>query len=166
MDLRPHIEKFRSRFAELETDVAALEAALVSAATRQVGRAAARRACEAKVLSGLKQLQSYVQSIANSNPSRDEAAAIAKGAGMSVKNAAGPSKATFVVKQGRAPRSARAYARAAKTRASYDWQYSIDGERWLSIATTVRANAEFEDLVLGTRYWFRCRCVTKEGVSG
>jgi hypothetical protein len=84
---------------------------------------------------------------------------------MSVKDVAGPSKATFVVTRGRVPSSAHAYARAAKSRASYDWLYSTDGERWLSLPTTVRADAELEELAPGTVYLFRVRWTTKEGVS-
>jgi hypothetical protein len=150
--------------AEFETDVAALEAATVAAATREVGLPAARRAREIKVMDGFKLLQGYVQSIAVSKPPA-EAAAIIERAGMSVKNVAGPSKATFVVKPGRTADSAHAYARAAKTRASYEWQYAIAEEPWLSIAPTVRADAEFHELAAGTTYWFRVRTVTKAGVS-
>ena len=94
-----------------------------------------------------------------------EAAVLIELAGMSVKNAVGPSKATFVVKRGPTAGSAHAYVRAAPTRASYDWQSSIDGERWVSIPSTVRADAEFHGLEAATLYWFRHRRVTKEGIS-
>ncbi len=150
---------------DLKADIAALEAALVSATTREIGLAAARRACEAKVMAEIRQVQSYVQWLAGSTSSPDEAAGIAVRAGLRVKNTAGPSKATFAVKPGRTPGSARAYARAAKTRASYEWQYSSDGVHWLSVPTTVRADAHIEGLVAGAQYWFRCRSVTKDGVS-
>ena len=150
--------------AELTADVAALEAALIASASRASGCAAARKACQARVAMGLKVLQAHVQSMANACPST-EAAVLIELAGMSVKNALGPSKATFVVKPGRTADSAHAYARAAPTRASYDWQWSTDGERWVSIPSTVRADAELRGLEAATLYWFRYRSVTKAGIS-
>jgi hypothetical protein len=149
----------------LEDDIAALESAMVAATTRAAGLAAVRQAREAKVLGGLRQLQDHVQSLANFSPSVEQAAELIARSGMSVKESAGPSKPTFEVKPGRTSGSAHAYARAPKTRTSYDWQYSVDGERWLSIPSTVRADAEFEGLVAGTRYSFRCRTTTRAGVS-
>jgi hypothetical protein len=150
--------------AGLEEGLVALESALVASTTRAAGLAVARKACEAQAMQGLQQLQRYVQNMADQAPAA-EAAAIIERAGMSVKDVAGPSKATFVVKAGRVTGSAHAYARAAKTRASFDWQLSSDGERWVSIASTVRADATFDELTAGTLYWFRYRTVTKEGTS-
>jgi hypothetical protein len=57
------------------------------------------------------------------------------------------------------------FARAAKGRASYDWQCSKGEERWLFGPRTVRADVKLYGLVRGAVYVFRYRTVTKEGVS-
>lgn len=147
-----------------EADVAALEAALIASASRASGSANARKACQAKVALGLQILQAYVQSMANASTA-DDAALLIELAGMSVKNALGPSKQAFVVKRGPTADSAHAYARARRTRASYEWQMSTDGERWVSVPSTVRADAAFHGLEALTLYWFRYRTVTREGTS-
>jgi hypothetical protein len=149
--------------AGFEADVAALDAAELDAAMGGTGQVAARDAQRVTVRSGLIALRSYVQSVANANPA--DAAAIVVRSGMSVKNVAGPKKAPFVVKQGPVTGSAHAYARAARTRASYEWQCSLGGVGWVDIAPTVKADAEFRGLAAGRRYFFRYRCVSKAGVS-
>jgi hypothetical protein len=84
---------------------------------------------------------------------------------MHVKNAKGPSKLAFEVKQGPVSGSLRVLARAAKTRVSYDWQYSNDGESWTEFQRTVRADVELRGLVPGSRYFVRYRTVSRDGVS-
>jgi hypothetical protein len=148
----------------LDADLAALEAVLVAGHDRGKGRKAERRAAEAKVQGGLDQLVAFVQSIANGLPP-PEAAVVIERSGMNVKDARGPSKGAMVVKRGRTPDAAHVYAKAAKTRASYEWQRSDDGERWVSFAITHQADAATDGLVAGTLYWFRLRTSTKDGVS-
>jgi hypothetical protein len=147
-----------------KADVATLASAVVAAATRQAGLAAAWRARAAAVSQGLSVLHSYVQGLASAKPP-EEAAEVIVRAGFSVKNARGPSKRAFAVKPGRTPGSVRAYAKAAASRASYDWQTSKDGTTWVSIASTTRADATFEGLLAGRPAWFRCRSLTKDGAS-
>jgi len=69
------------------------------------------------------------------------------------------------VKAGRLTGSAHAYARTAKTRASFDWQFSSDEGRWVSIASMARAGAMSEGLTAGTLYWLPYRAVTKDAAS-
>jgi hypothetical protein len=84
---------------------------------------------------------------------------------MSVKNARGPSKPTFEAKQLPVSGAVHLFARAAKGRASYDWQCSKGEERWLFGPRTVRADVKLDGLARGAVYLFRYRTVTKEGVS-
>ena len=84
---------------------------------------------------------------------------------MSVKNTRGPSKPTFEAKQLPVSGAVHLFARAAKGRASYDWQYSKGEEPWLFGPRTVRADVKLHGLARGAVYFFRYRTVTKEGVS-
>jgi len=151
-----------SQLAALDASVAALEAALVAVETRRVGAAAARKARQRDVLSALQRLQAYVQSLADTRPG-DEAAMVARRAGMAVKDAKGPQRGGLTVKPGRSPGSAHAYAPAAKTRAAYEWQYAPEGGAWISLPFTVRADVEIAGLAPGTLYSVRARSVTTDG---
>ena len=82
-----------------------------------------------------------------------------------MKDAKGPSKSALRVKQGPTSGSAHAYARAATTRASYEWQYAPEGGAWVSLPRTVRADARLDGLVPGTTYSLRVRNLTKDGTS-
>ena len=94
----------------------------------------------------------------------DAAAAIER-AGMSVKNAKGPSKLPLEVTKGPVPGSLRVRARAAKTRVSYDWQYSLEGVSWIEFQCTVGAHAKLTGLVPGIPVFARHRTVSRIGVS-
>jgi hypothetical protein len=155
----PRIASPTPSLAVFEADVTALEAAEARALLRGTGRVATRNACWAKVRWELKSLRSYVQSVADSSP--DDAAAVILRCGMSVKNVAGPAKEPWVVKPGPVPGSVHLYARAAKGRASYEWQYSLDGKLWTSLPPTTRADAKLQGLVVGRRHFFRYRYTSK-----
>jgi hypothetical protein len=153
----------RPPIAALLADVAALQEATVAALSRAAGTRAARQALAAQVHGELMTLRCYVQEVADAHPG--EQAAIIARAGMSVKDARGPSKPTFEAKQLPVSGKVHLFARAEKRRASYDWQYSKGEDAWLSGPRTVRADVTLEGLVRGAVYFFRYRTVTKEGVS-
>jgi hypothetical protein len=146
-----------------EADIAALEEAEVRVLTRAMGMVPVRDEKLLAVHSDLGTLKSYVQRVADDHP--DSAAAIIESAGMSVKQSSGHGKPDFEVKPGPVSGSVRLVARAAQGRASYDWEYGTDGSAWTRADSTVRADAELYGLARGTRYFFRCRLVTKAGVG-
>jgi hypothetical protein len=149
--------------ADLLADVAALDQDTVACLTRAVGTRAKRLEQRARVHQGLMTLRDYVQEVADGSPG-EQASVIAR-AGMSVKNARGPSKAGFEAKPGPVPGSVTLIARAEKTRASYEWQCSLDQRTWLSAPPTVRADTIVRGLIPGTRVFFEYRTVTKAGLS-
>lgn len=150
--------------ATLESQVAALEAALVAVLTRRFGAAAERKARQNDVHGSLKALQAYVQSLADAC-GKDEAAMVVARAGMDLKDAKGPTRAALAVKPGRVLGSVHAYVKAAKTRAAYEWQIRHDGGEWTGVPFTVRADAELLGLSPGTVVSVRARAVTADGPS-
>jgi hypothetical protein len=84
---------------------------------------------------------------------------------MDVKDARGPSKPLLRIVPGPLASAAHVYARAERTRASYEFQYAREGDAWVSIAPTVRADAPLEGLVPGLSYSVRVRTATKAGLS-
>ena len=150
--------------AVLLADIAALGAATVDSLSKEAGKRSARQARAQQVHNGLMTLARYVQQVADEHPGQ-QAAIIAR-AGMSVKNARGPSKPPFEAKKLPVSGAVHLFARAARGRASYDWQYGTDQDNWLLAAPTVRADAKLYGLAHGALYFFRYRTVTKEGISG
>ncbi len=59
--------------------------------------------------------------------------------------------------------TAKLIAKAVATRASYEWQYSIDQKTWTSAPSTLQARTDILALTAGTAYCFRVRGVTKAG---
>jgi hypothetical protein len=147
----------------VEAHLDALEEAAVAALTKGRGLVQARGAALAVVRSDMNALATFVQHLAAFDP--DGGIAIVANAGMNVKNATGPLKGGFTVKQGRVSGGARMIAKAERTRASYEWQYSLDGKTWVSVETTVKAHQDVTELVPGRVSFFRYRSVTKAGVG-
>ena len=148
--------------AVFEAHIADLAAAQAYTLTRMRGSADVRNAQKAVVHGDLRQVQNFVQGLADLT--HDGAMIIAR-SGMSVKMSSGHGKPDFEVKLGKVSGWVHLYARAAKTRASYDWAYSLDGVTWIVRPSTVRADTVIPNLAPRTRYFFRYRCVTKDGVG-
>ena len=82
---------------------------------------------------------------------------------MSVKASSGHGKGLFEVKAGAVSGSVHLYARAVRTRASYDWEYGSDELTWTRLDSTVRADIVLTGLTPAVRYFFRWRRVTRAG---
>ena len=147
--------------ATFQADLDALETAHVQTLT--VGTASERDAKLAAVERHLFALRAYVQTVADVSPG--QAAVVIVSAGMSVKRSSGHAKGDFVAKHARTSGAVLLVARAATTRASYDWQLSTDGTLWVDLERTVRADAALTGLAAGRRYYFRYRTLTRDGVG-
>lgn len=84
---------------------------------------------------------------------------------MDVKRSSGHGKPDFLLTQGPVTGSVALAVKAARTRASYDWEYSLDEISWIRADSTVLADTELYGLEAGTGYFFRHRVVTKAGVG-
>jgi hypothetical protein len=129
-----------------------------------MGTVSARNATLLVVHSDLGTSKSYVQRIADGHAAAS-APAIIEGAGMSVKKSSGHGKPDFEAKPGPVSGTVQLFARAERTRASYDWEYGTDETSWTRVDSTVRADAELYGLARGTRCFFRYRPVTRAGVG-
>lgn len=144
--------------------VANLQDAETAARTRVVGAAAARDEKRTMLRSLLQQLRSYVQVTADADP--ENAVAIIESAGMAVKKEPNRAPRVFSAKPGAAPGEVQVVAPTAGNRASYDWQYSIDGGvDWLTLPSTLRASIKLEGLTPGMSVMVRYRSVTSKGRS-
>jgi hypothetical protein len=151
---RPPLPVFR-------VHIAALEEADTVAASRLRGAAAARNGKLQVVATDPETLRSFLQSLADTHPA--EGPALIERAGMSVKASSGHGKGLFELKPGAVPGAVHRYARAVRTRASYDGSYAIDEITWTRLESTVRADVVLPELTPGLRYFFRWRRVTRAG---
>jgi hypothetical protein len=163
MEGNPYFPSPPVAISTLLAHIAEAEAAHAATETGAYGTASTRNAKLVVVENDLKQLQTYIQTIANQHA--EDAEAVVASSGMSVKDSAGPSKAAFAAQQGKTSGTARLTVRHPGTTASFDWQTSTDGEHWVDGPRTVRADVDIKELTPGTRYWFRYRTLTKDGTS-
>jgi hypothetical protein len=146
----------------LSAAVSDLQSAETLALTKAKGAVAARNDKRAVVVSLLQQLRGYVQAVADATP--ENGATIIQSAGIAVRKV--PLRATrvFTAKPGPVSGSAKLTATIAARRASYEWQYSIDGGKtWVSAPSSLQAKTTVTGLPVGTSVLFRYKAVTKTG---
>lgn len=104
----------------------------------------------------------YVQRKANEDPEIGDV--IIYSAGMEVKRSRGGSPRRLSAFNTETEGRVRVRT-ASEGRASYEWQYSTDLENWTDAGSTLQAATVIEGLTPGTRYYFRVRVLTKDGLS-
>jgi hypothetical protein len=148
--------------AALSAAVSDLQAAETVALTKAKGTAAARNDKRAVVVSLLQQLRGYVQAIADATP--ENGATIIQSAGMPVRKIPQRAARVFAVKPGEVSGAVKVTATIAARRASYEWQYSVDGGKtWVGAPATLQAKTTITGLPAGTTAMFRYKTVTKTG---
>ncbi len=105
----------------------------------------------------------YVQSIADQNG--ENAPAIIKSAGLSVKKTASRKPRVFEAIAGATSGTLKIVVPSAGHRASYDWQSSPDGKTWTDLESTLQAKTTLTGQTPGTVLQFRYRTVLKTGAG-
>ena len=73
-------------------------------------------------------------------------------------------KQAFVARYGATSGAVEVISKAASVRASYEWQYSVDGGKtWVSTPNTLQAKTTITGLPVATIVEFRVRATTKSG---
>jgi hypothetical protein len=147
--------------ATFEADIAALNTAETAVLSRVKGAVETRNAKLAIVKADLGVMRTYVQSIADANPSNAEA--MIESAGMKLKTVTLRDKAALAVKPGDVSGAVLLEAKSAGDRAAYDWQYSTDQKTWTALPQTLQAKTSSSGLTAGTLYYFRVQALTRTG---
>jgi hypothetical protein len=84
---------------------------------------------------------------------------------MSEKRVGSRTKGELTVRQGAVSGSADLFAKSAGDRASYHWQYGLDGETCTTLPQTTQAETTVSGLTPGTRYLFRVRALSVGGLG-
>jgi hypothetical protein len=143
--------------------LAALTAAETATKGRSPGAKDARNAKHLAVKSLVEQLRAHVQGIADANP--DHAEEIIRSAGMGVRKSGSKPKPPLAASAGSVSGTARLAAFVGKSRASHEWQWSLDQKAWNSAASTLQGKTTIAGLTPGAVVYFRHRMVTKAGES-
>ena len=150
--------------ASITASVDALHDAQVVTTTRIVGSVASRNTARVALMQAVRALQTYVQNRADADP--EHARSIVSSAGFAIKRSTAYARAGFAVKRGPISASVVLSQRAAKTRAAYEWQWSLDKLTWQSLPTTLTARTTVYDLPIQKKVYFRTRVITSKGGAG
>jgi hypothetical protein len=150
--------------ARVRSATKALDDAETKALTLARGLKEKRNRARAALVSLLKQLKAYVETVANDNP--DNAVSVIESSGMHVVTPTHPVKAPFAVRHGKVSGQVRLDLKADHKGSSYNWQMSTDGgETWIDLPKTAQAHTLVSGLVPGKTYWFRARILTRRGLG-
>jgi hypothetical protein len=148
--------------ATFQADIEALNTAETAVVARTKGAADTRNAKLAVVKADLESLKNYVQNVVDaSNPANAES--IIGSAGMAIRKVTLHDKAALAVKQGTVSGTVTLSAKAAATKAAYNWQYSTDQKTWTSLPQTLKAKTGVSGLTSATTYYFRSQALTPKG---
>jgi hypothetical protein len=148
--------------AAVTAAIADLQTAETGAIGRAKGAVATRNEKRVVLASLLVQLKAYVQSTADADA--DNSASIIQSSGIAVRKSTVRTPRVFAATQGALSGEVKLVTKAASSRASYDWQYSVDGGKtWVDAPSTLQAKTTVSGLAAGTTVQFRYRATTKAG---
>jgi hypothetical protein len=141
-----------------------LQTAETLALTKAKGTAQARDDKRAIVVSLVQQLRGHVQAVADATP--ENGATIIQSAGLPVRKIPLRAARVFAAKPGVNSGSVKLTATVSARRASYEWQYSIDGGKtWVGTPSSLQAKTTIVGLATGITAMFRFKTVIKTGES-
>jgi hypothetical protein len=138
-----------------------LQAAQTAALSRLKGAVAAREEKRTVLIGVLEQLRTYIQAIADADPTN--AASIIESAGLNPRKVPARHARVFATKPGLLSGVVKVVAQAAGRRAAYEWQYSTDGKTWIALPSTLQAKTTITGLLPGSTMQVKYRALTKTG---
>jgi cell pole-organizing protein PopZ len=148
--------------AEVTAAITALQTAESAAIARTKGAVTARNDKQAALVSLLQEMKAYIQKTADADA--ENSAAVIQSAGVSVKKTPVRKPRVFNAEQGATSGTAKLVTASAGNRASYEWQYSVDGGKtWVAALATLQAKTSVTGLTPGSTVQFRYLAVTKTG---
>jgi hypothetical protein len=164
MASNPHFPTPNPALSAVTASVNALESAHAATKTRALGSVPVRDVARQQTLDQVRLLLGYIQQVADASP--DQAAEIITSAGVRSRTAVTAAKPPFTVKPGSVSGSARLAVKAAAHHAAYDWEFSVDGGKtWTAATTTLQARTVVSGLPVATTVMFRARGVVAGGAA-
>lgn len=147
-------------------DIASLEEAETTAATRAIGAAALRDAKKQRVKEDLNLLRSYVQSVVATTTSPLDAAAMVKSAFMSLRKPTTRNVPEVSAKNADVSGTVILAAKSLGPSVLYSWEHSLDQSSWIPLPDTMKARTEVSGLTPHSRHYFRFSPFTRAGRQG
>ena len=139
-----------------------LQTAETAALARTKGAVATRNEKRIALASLLQLLRAYIQSAADA--AAENAPSIIQSAGIAVRKTPVRVPRVFEAKPGALSGTVKLVAAAAARRASYDWEYSVDGGKtWVPVPGTLQAKTTVTGLAPSSTVQFRYCAVTLTG---
>ena len=162
MTANPHFPAPGPALTVVTAAIDELQLAETAGLTRAKGTIAVRNEKRAALVTLLRQLKGYVQTVVDSNV--ETGTSIIQSAAMGVKKTVVRKPRTFAAEPGLVSGSAKLVAPSAGVRAFYEWQYSLDGGKtWMVAPATMQAKTTVPGLTPGASVQFRYRPATKSG---
>ena len=150
--------------AAVEAAIADLQVAETAALGRQKGAVATRNEKRVVLIGLLRQLKAYAQAQADLSP--ENGGSIIQSGGFAVRKPIARRPRAFLAKPGPVSGTVKVTAVTAGHRASYEWEYSVDGGKtWIPVPPTLQAKTTVSGLQPGSTVQFRYRAVTKAGAA-
>jgi len=148
--------------ADVSAAIAALQSAETATLSGLKGTVVVRNDKKASLLTLMGELRNYVQKTADADPLNG--AAIIQSSGFSLKQTPTRKPRVFAAKPGAVSGSVEVTAATAAKRASYEWQYSVDGGKtWIEAPPSMRSKTTIVGLPIAVSVQLRSRPVTKAG---
>jgi hypothetical protein len=144
-------------------DIGAFEVCETQAGTKAKGTSKARNAAKRKAVLDARHLCSFVQGVADSQPSAADAEAVITAGGMTVKARASRNKPPLEARNASVAGTVLLIAKAVADEATYFWQFSTDQRTWSSTPETMKASTVISGLTSGQTYYFRFRAIARAG---
>ena len=158
--------------AAVQKQIGVVDDAETEAKKRIPGAAAARNTQRALLVTMLESGLALVQAIADASPDYDTAVKVLQTAGFPIAIVPSRTKEVLTAKQGPQPGSvelsANATALHASTskRACFNWQYTVDGKTFISMASTPISKTSLANLTPLTTVGFRVSVTDASGIPG
>ena len=162
MTSNPHFPTPTPALTAVAAALAALQQAEVAAQARTKGAVLVRNDRKGTLVTLLQQLRAYVQAIADADA--ENGAAIIGSSGFPLRKMPVHKPRILAVKPGTMSGSVEVIAPPVARRASYEWQYSLDGGKtWVEASPSLQAKQTITGLPVGSSVQLRYRGVLKTG---
>lgn len=137
----------------------------MEAAPKGTYTAAQIRAKRLVVRQYLRQLREYAQTLVDAQTTYPDGVALIESLQMRVRVYTKPNKAELAARNTGVPGHVGLVAKAPKRRATYYWQYSVNGTTWIDLPDTMKARTAVIGLTVMQTHYFRFRTLTALGES-
>jgi hypothetical protein len=156
----------------IQAQIVVVDRAEVLAGTRAMGTASARNVQRGILVGMLETECTYVQGVADTSATPDQAVATIQAAGLMVARVSQYAKAILTVRQGAEPGSVTLDANASalggggRRKTFFNWESTADGKTFITVPPTPKSKTTVANLTPLSTYGFRVSLTDSDGMAG